>query len=146
MPRDYVNQVRDLVQKAYAAQMENGEVIVEGRIYPEEMLLRIGFLEHGRLRQANFEASIEYNPESGRAMDALSICVDALGTMMDVYFANQSEESESVQFPIHWKAFNITSGNVFLRFSTVNTKLEAMADELLGQHGEADVDHPSRLN
>lgn len=131
LPAEYTEQIQDVVNRSYNQYVQNGKIIVEGRIYPEEMLLRIGYLEKGRLKQANFEASIEYHPENGNPMDTLSICVDALGTMMDVYFENE-EEGEPVNFPTSWKGFALTSGQVYLQYSTINTELEAEADRLLG--------------
>lgn len=145
-PKEYIEQIRGVFHDNFAQMMGQGTLIVEGRLYPEEILLRVGYREEGRLMQANFEVSMEYSNEKGDAVERIHNCIDAAASMMMEYFDNGGE----VDFPRQWKAFPFQSQTLFLQFSSVNTELEAEADRLLGEtsdemvqeaEGEDALDH-----
>lgn len=59
VPPDFLAKVRKVFETQFKAQAVEGEFIADGQIYPDEVLLRIGFIEEGRLKQINFEASMD---------------------------------------------------------------------------------------
>lgn len=127
-PKEYLSQIEQVFSDAFAAQLTNGKLILDGRIYPEEIMLRVGFLENGRLQQANFEVSMNYSQENQDAVDRIYSCIDAAASMMGEYFAQNGE----VDFPRKWKEYDFNGNMIFVQYTTDNTNLEAEANRLLG--------------
>lgn len=127
-PKEYTAQIINAFNQNFAAQLAGAKLIVEGRIYKEEILLRVGFQEKGRLAQPNFEVSMSYAFKESEALARIHDCIDAAASMMDEYFQTDGE----TDFPRSWKEYEFNGRKVFLQFSTVNTSLEAEADKLLG--------------
>ena len=127
IPEELATQILEVVNETFKNPAKVGRFKIEGRIYKSEMLLRIGYLENGRLAQANAEVSIEYNFKKETAQSILGMAVDVAGSLMDSYFQNPDDD-----FPREWKPFVIEQKEVFLKFTTVNSDLEDEADKLLG--------------
>lgn len=132
LPTEFAEKVRKVFADNFKVEAENGEFVVEGRIYPEEIVVRIGYLEKGRLKQVNFEASSAYSKEAKNAFDKLYLCVDAIASMMEEAF----EAEDDVEFPLHWREYDFEGEPVFLQYSTVNSQLEAEANRILGLAGD----------
>ena len=119
-----------------------------------EFMVRMGYLESGRLRQINFEASVDLplvqdidpNAEEGDAesitMERLYVCVDALGSLMEEYF--EKGDVDEMDVPLSWRPYEFEDETVFLKYSTVNTRLEEEADRLLGLLSEALVNEDEK--
>lgn len=127
-PTDYTAQIKALLLENFGPALGEGEVIVEGRIYTSEIMLRVGYLENGRLAQSNFEVSVDYSTDQKDVLEKLGLCVDAAASMMDEYF----EKAGEVDFPFVWKAFPFNKKTLFMKYSTENSKLEEEANRLLG--------------
>lgn len=134
LPSEFADKVRKVFADNFKTEAAAGRFIVEGRIYPEEIIVRIGYLENGRLKQVNFEASSAYSKEKGNSFDKLYLCVDAIASMMEEAF--ESETGEDLDFPLHWREFDFEGQQVFLQHSTVNSELEAEANRILGEANE----------
>lgn len=131
-PKEYTQQIESVFMENFAKQLGGSKLIIEGRIYPEEIALRVGFLEQGRLKQANFEVSMDHKAGSEQAVERIHNCIDAAASMMMDYFENDGE----VEFPGVWKAYPFQEQTIYLQFSTENSDLEAAADKLLGADEE----------
>ncbi len=127
-PFEYLKQIETVFLEAFADFLPEAELKVEGRIYPSEICLRVGVLPQGRLKQANFEASLNYDSSKNDITRQIHGAVDAIASMMDDYF----EDEEDVDFPIVWTPYNFDGLEIFMQFSTVNSDLEAQADAILG--------------
>ncbi len=128
-PKEYSEQIQNVFKENFAPYLEDdSELVVEGRIYSEEITLRVGYKEQGRLSQANFETSITYNQENNDALEMIHNCVDAAASMMMEYFETEGESD----FPYTWKEVPFKKSKIYLRFSTENSALEAEANKLLG--------------
>lgn len=135
-PQEFADKILQVFSENFGGRAAGGEFLVDGRIYPQEILVRIGYLAKGRLRQVNFEASMEYSMEKGDekneaqpAQKAIYACVDMLGSVFEEYLA--SETQDEIEFPLHWQAYDFEDSIVWLQHSTVNTRLEAEADKWL---------------
>ena len=135
-PKEFTQQIEDVFKQNFSKQLKSAELIVEGRIYAQEILIRVGYLEAGRLRQANFEVSVEYSPTQEEAIMRINDGVDAAASMMMDYFEKEQETEGDVDFPLIWKEIPFNNRKLFVQFSTVNSKLEAEADALLGASEE----------
>jgi hypothetical protein len=127
-PPEFSAQIESVFKENFAEQLKESKLIVEGRIYPEEILLRVGVLEKGRLKQSNFEVSIDYKSDDPEALDRIHNLVDVAASMMTDYFETDGE----VEFPYSWKEFPFKGHPIFLQYSTENSELEAQANALLG--------------
>ncbi|MGZ3769058.1 MAG: hypothetical protein ACXVCP_00150 [Bdellovibrio sp.] len=127
-PKEYLNQIQTVFKENFAQYLDQGDLIIEGRIYSQEILLRVGYLETGRLLQANFEVSMDYSQKDQDAIKRIHNCVDAAASMMLEYLENDGE----VDFPYSWKEFPFQGQKIYLQFSTENTSLEEEANKLLG--------------
>lgn len=127
-PKEYSDQIQTVFRENFAQYLDQGDLIVEGRIYSEEVTLRVGYLEKGRLLQANFEVSMDYSQKDQDAVKRIHNCVDAAASMMLEYLENDGE----VDFPYTWKEFPFQGKKIYLQYTTENTSLEEQANKLLG--------------
>jgi len=128
-PAEFLEKIEEVLNNGFPLEAKRGRFLAEGRIYPNEILMRIGYLENGRLRQVNFEASVEHatKPEES-AFPLIYTGLDAIGALFEQYF--QADEDE-VDWPVTWQAFEFDQRKLWIQFSSVNTSLEAEADRLL---------------
>jgi hypothetical protein len=131
-PKEYVTQIEEVFAANFKKNLQNATLVVEGRIFSEEVLLRVGIKEKNRLSQANFEVSMNYSSQTKDAVERIHDCIDAAASMMNEFFEAQGE----IDFPRSWQEYEFNKRPVFLQFSTVNSDLEAQADALLGQSSE----------
>lgn len=151
-PGDFQDQIKESLIEHFGKELRGAELIIEGRIYPEEILVRLGFLRKGELTQHNFEVSVLYKEDT--AISQIHFCIDAAASLMNEYLiaeASSSAEDEpsEVDFPRTWKEIEFEGQALSCQYTTVNSRLEAAADELLGIHedslvqGEDDDEDPS---
>ena len=127
-PKEYLAQIEGVFKENFADHLENADLIIEGRIYSEEIVLRVGHHQKDRLAQANFDISMNYSQNEQDAVSRIHNCVDAAASMMMEYF----EQEGDVDFPYVWREFPFQGKKLFLKFSSENTALEAEANKLLG--------------
>lgn len=108
--------------------LEERHFIVEGNIYPSEIVLRVGLARAGHIRQHNFEASLEFKADKQNALTAIHTVIDFLGQTWQDYL---EEPTELEELPTEWKETDFEKHKIFLRYSSVNTELEKQADALL---------------
>ncbi|MCB0361907.1 MAG: hypothetical protein KDD35_04265 [Bdellovibrionales bacterium] len=130
-PTELLQQIKDLFAENFASYVADGQLMMEGRIYLNEVLFCLGYGKKGQLKQANFEISIEYDRNKDNIVQIIHIAVDCAASMMDQYFADQD-----LEFPGHWKKFDFAGRPVHIQFSTINTALEAEANRLMGEEAE----------
>ena len=127
-PKEYLKQIQEVFNKSFKLHLERGKILAEGRIYKEELLLRVGFLENKRLKQSNFEISIQFNKQKENAVKLIYLAIDVAATMMDEFFMAETDDD----FPRIWKEFEVENKKIHIQYSVVNTALEEEADRLLG--------------
>jgi hypothetical protein len=127
LPKEFLDNVRQVFTQGFKKQLKNRPLFVEGRIYTDEILLSVGFRESEKaLRQTNFEASIDSNGKD--VLKKLETCVDAISSMMSQFF----EADEELDLPRKWQGFPFEKETIYLQYSGRNTELEAEANKLLG--------------
>ena len=136
-PKEYTQQIREAFLETFPGELKGVKLVVEGRIYPQEILLRIGMVEQGRIFQANFETSIAYNATKEDTLERIYNCIDATGDIMNEYFQHDEEADEELDLPRTWKGLQIDNEELFFKFSTENTELEAEANAILGNAEKA---------
>ena len=138
LPKELLDQINSIFSESFAAQLQGAKIKTEGRIYKEELLVRIGFIAKGRIKQTNFEASIAYNKKKENVLSLIHIAVDCLGSMFENYFKDPDTE-----FPKTWSPFKLENKEVFLMHSSENSDLEKKADKLLNLQDDGLVKNAS---
>jgi hypothetical protein len=136
-PPEYSEQIETVFKENFKTQLANGKLVIEGRIYPQEIMLRVGILQKGRLAQANFEVSMDYSSAKKDAVERIHNCIDAAASMMAEYFENDGV----VEFPLIWGEFPFQGQKLYLQYNTENSDLEAQANALLGAAGDDALVH-----
>lgn len=132
-PKEYVEQIESVFQENFSDLLTDYKLLIEGRIYQAEVMLRVGLAQKGRLSQANFEVSMDYNPNEKDAIDRIHNCVDAAASMMMDYLETDGES----EFPRTWQEYPFQGKKLYLQFTTENPDLEAQADALLGEDSDS---------
>ena len=127
-PKEYTRQIEQVFLENFSAELQNSKLIVQGRIYPAEILLRVGYLPKGRLAQNNFEVSLDFGKDKTAIMDKIHLAIDAIGSLMNEFF----ESDETLDLPRVWKEFEFNKTKLYLQFTSENTDLEQEANRLLG--------------
>ncbi len=129
-PQELLEQIIEATEDHFS-DYERGErqFIAEGRIYPKEILLRIGLsAPKGALRQDNFEASLEYDAEKQKPVEQIHLVVDFLAETWANYFEDAPERED---LPLLWTEQTFEKRPIFLRYSSENTELEKQANAYL---------------
>jgi len=128
LPKEFISQVESVFSESFKEHRAQGAFEAMGRIYPGEILVRVGYLPKGQLKHSHFEVSIGYRQAKDNVMKLLHLAVDAAGALFDQYFSAESDED----FPVQWEEMDFEGQTIFVQYTTVNTKLEAEADRILG--------------
>ncbi len=130
LPPDVASQIKTVFEQNFQKELGNSQFIVEGRLYPQEILLRVGLAEPGRLQQNNFEISMDYQADDeNAALSTIHICVDVAASLLTEHF----ESEGTLEIPQIWTEFPFEDHKVWLQYSTENTILEKQANEFLGE-------------
>jgi len=143
LPEEFAFKILSALEKEFPEQAKTGEFIVEGKIFEGEIIMRIGFLERGRIRQMNFEASFDYDSKKDNLLDHLYTCIDCLGVWMHETF-KRGKEDEDLDLPLLWRPMSFQGQTIYLQFSHVNSRLEQEADRLLGLSSEELFNEPTQ--
>lgn len=112
-PKEYVEQIESVFQENFSDLLTDYKLLIEGRIYQAEVMLRVGLAQKGRLSQANFEVSMDYNPNEKDAIDRIHNCVDAAASMMMDYLETDGES----EFPRTWQEYPFQGKKLYLQFT-----------------------------
>lgn len=135
LPSDLLDMMMKLLAESFPGDLQKYNLIVEGRMYPEEVILRIGYNKPGDLRQENFEGSIDFKPGKEKVVDQVQTLFEATTSVLHSYF-----KAPDLELPQQWTKYDWEPKEVFLQHSRVNSGLESQADALLG------IDESSLIN
>lgn len=128
LPGEFLKQMRQVFTQAFPEPSKTGRFLGEGRIYKEELLLRIGYLSNGSIAQSNFEVSIEYKADKDNMIGLVHLAIDVTATLFHELF-----ENPEATFPRLWEEFEVEGKSVYIQYSGVNSELERQADLILGE-------------
>lgn len=133
IPAELAKQIKTVFEESFSAHLSQKTLKVEGRIYPSEVLMRIGINSKGELRFQNFEVSVDHSAEKRDTVQKITIAVDAIASLMVDYF----EKEEEHEMPFVWQEYPFEGLQLWLQYSSTNTELEAAANKLLGVEDES---------
>lgn len=133
-PEEFQKQIESIFAESFPEQATQGQFRIEGRIYPEEIIFRAGYVRSGQINQINFEVSLGYSHETDDFTKRLHLAVDASASLMLEYFESiKSEEINELDLPYTWQEILFDGQKIYMQVSRVNTDLERQADLLLGE-------------
>lgn len=126
-PQDYIKLIYETFEENYKKYLEpNEQIIVEGAVYPREMLIRLT-LRRSSVQTLNCTASMDLNTKKNTLDNHVHILIDSLGAFFDEYFF----EDRDVMIGEEWKSYDLSTETVYMKTSTVNEALEKESDRLL---------------
>ncbi len=129
LPKDFVNQVENVLATTFRKELGKDKVKVRGRIYPQELLISVGVEHVGQLQHAHFEVSVSYKKEKDNVVKLLNLAIDAAGALISQYW----ETDDHKEFPRIWQELEFEKRLIHIQFTTKNLNLESKADQLLGE-------------
>jgi len=155
LPQEYMENVHSTLASKYEKELNGSDVVFEGRVYEKEVVVRVGFLPKGRLKQHNFELAFDIPEAKDQVLNKLNSGLDFLDSLFTEFFAKDGFENSEYEetLPVLWKPLSSGKDIFHFQYSTENSKLESMADEWLSKQGnalvnelDADVDELDAYN
>lgn len=134
LPQELVKQIQSVFSQSFQEYIKGGKIEAAGQIYPEEILIGVGFKGSTGLKQANWEISIAYSKQKDNVLKLLHLAVDAVGALFEQTFTAENDHD----FPRIWSEVDFEGRKIFVQYTTTNTELEAEADRLLGVAGKGE--------
>ena len=123
LPKDYLENVQSTLKTQYAKHLKMTDVIVEGQVFEREILVRIGFLPNGRLKQHNFEIAMDVPEAKDQVLTKLSGAIDFLGSILNEFFEKDGFENSEYEetLPVLWKPLSDKKDVFHFQYSTINS-------------------------
>ncbi|MFZ3229283.1 MAG: hypothetical protein WA160_03685 [Pseudobdellovibrio sp.] len=128
IPSEFLAQIKTVFEENFKGHLSDKSIKVMGRIYPTEILLRIGINQKGELRYNNFEVSLDHSHSKQDTVSQIHIAVDALASLILDFFENE----ENHELPYVWQEQPFENQKIWLQYTSENPDLEAEANKLLG--------------
>ena len=130
LPGDFNELIKQSLNDSEVATLWKGKTLnVSGRIYPEELILKVGLNAEGEIRFQNFSASLDFDGESKNLIEKTQIAMEAISSMMEQFLSS----TEEMDMPEDWHSYKFDKEEIYMMFSTENDDLEAKANALLGE-------------
>lgn len=128
LPPELSKQIKALFEENFKPQLEGKALKVEGRIYPTEILMRVGINNKGEIRFHNFDVSVDHSVQKQNTITQINVAVDVIASIMLEYFDNDEDH----ELPLIWTEYPFEKQTIWLQYTSANTDLEAEANRLLG--------------
>ncbi len=130
LPVDLQSHIREAFELEYKTSLPTVKWHISGRIYPEEVVLHIGYGHSNDLKQNHFYVSTQIKSDQ-KTTEIIYSLVDILHSIL----SENLTSNHPIELPRQWK--KLTSPpcqfEVYFYYSTENFDLENQADLLLGQ-------------
>jgi transcriptional regulator with XRE-family HTH domain len=128
IPPELSKQIKDVFEENFKTQLAGKILNIEGRIYPTEILMRLGINNKGELRFQNFEVSVDHSHDKQNTIAQIHLAVDVIASLLFDFFENDEDH----EIPLIWTKYPFEKENIWLQYNSVNPNIEAEADRLLG--------------
>jgi hypothetical protein len=128
LPPELSQQIKTLFEESFSEYLTEKKLKVEARIYPTEVLMRVGINYKGEIRYHNFEVSIDHDPKKQNTVTQIHVAVDAIASLLLEFFDLEQEH----EMPLVWQEYPFEKQKIWLQYTSTNTDLEAEANRLLG--------------
>jgi len=136
LPLELLETISEVFNENFEEQARSGEFVTFGQVHQSELILRVGYLEKGTIKQVNFDTSNVASGSEAQIIASLEEMVFATKELFLDYFKNSNLEN----FSYHWNPLTASekSGQVYYKLDMTNTELEKQANALLGDDFDAD--------
>jgi len=150
IPLDYSRMVKEVIGRNFenglkllAKRLESPEIHVNGKIYPDEIVLSVSIGSPKKLWANTFHASSDFDPKasSPKADEVLGVCLDGIGAILSHYLLDAKPEkmndlvTESTALmndaPLTWTEFEVAKKTVFIKADKTNPSLDQITDQWL---------------
>lgn len=128
IPSELVKQIQTVFVENFKSQLSGKTLKIDGRIYPTEILMRVGINRNGELRYQNFDVSLDHSADKQNTIQQIHLAVDVIASLIYEYFENNEEH----EIPFTWQEYPFEKQNVWLQSNSENPDLESEANKLLG--------------
>jgi hypothetical protein len=142
LPKELLQQIRTVFADSFKAHVGTGRIDADGRIYPGEILVKVGFKPSSGLRQSHWEISMEYKANKDNVLKLLHLAVDAAASLLEQTFAAEDDG----EFPRLWDEIEFEGRKIYVQYTTENSELEAEANRLLGLKDGDELVHAEDLD
>ena len=132
-PKELCQNAAVVLQERFSEEydIEGAQFVVEGQIYPNEILGRYGLRFKDQLKQLNFEISLEYDNEKDNALELIQTSMDVVEHLWIELLEDDLNDDELVN---DWEKMPHEKQTYYFRYSTTNSLLEEEADKLLEEY------------
>ena len=128
IPPELSKQIKDVFEENFKAQLTGKVLKIDGRIYPSEIVMRLGINNKGELRYQNFEVSVDHSQAKQNTISQIHLAVDVIASLLFDFFEND----EHHEIPLVWAEYPFEKEKIWLQYNSENPDIEAEADKLLG--------------
>jgi hypothetical protein len=127
-PKEFIKQIDGIVAESFQKLSPNAKFFIDGRIFAQEVLFKLGFMKEGSIIQSNIWVSADYDTKKDNVKNTINLAIDCGGSLLAHHIENPDEE-----FPRDWSEFDFNKKKVFICLDKSNDDLEAQANALLGE-------------
>jgi hypothetical protein len=135
LPAEFLKQVQGVFEESFKKEIDGGKITVQGKIFPEEVLIRVTYKTAKSLKESGFDISVAYKVPKDNVLKILHMAVDAGASLMEQLFTNEDDHD----FPRVWEEVTFENRPVFVQYTTENGELESEANKLLGFDEDEDL-------
>ena len=126
-PSEFESQIASSLKDQFEARLKKPKFFVEGLFEHQQVTLKLGYLEEGRLKQNNFWVRFRFDASQENAKDQIHQALDFLGSLISEFI----DSDERLEIPRTWKPVKSPLFGGEVLYSTENSDLEAAADAFL---------------
>ncbi len=158
LPKDYIAMVKDVFSKNFSKGLKALEQLrekpyfyIQGRIYPNEIILGVSLLYENEISGTTVYASADFDPQASApsAETVLNALVDGAGAFYGNFLQDQDKKkleqlaspklsSFEEDVPFDWTSFDMNKIEIFLKVDRANPILDQKADVLLNKSSVGD--------
>jgi hypothetical protein len=135
LPAEFLKQVQGVFEESFKKEIDGGKVTVQGKIFPEEVLIRVTYKKAKSLKESGFDISVGYKQPKDNVLKILHMAVDAGASLMEQLFTNEDDHD----FPRTWEEVTFENRPIYVQYTTENGELETEANKLLGFEDDDDL-------
>lgn len=130
LPPELLETILEIFKDTFQEESTKGDFFCLGQVHQGEILLRLGYVEKGSIKQVNFDTSIDVEPNEPHVTDLLDELIVGTKELFINYFKNKNLED----FSYYWNPLETSKNHaIFYKYDATNTQLEAEANKLLGE-------------
>ncbi len=134
-PIEFDEAVKALFEEHFTDEAKKGSFDAQTYIYPNEIIIRIGYLESNSIAQVNFIVSADFDSETQDIIEISDFILLGLKDVFSNFFINPKRE----ELPYVWSPVRESNDSLFYKYDATNYALENEASKLLGDDSlEAD--------